>query len=53
VEFVVLTLWESMDAVRKFAGPKLENAVVEPEARAALTEFDKFVAHFEVIHRNE
>jgi uncharacterized protein YciI/heme-degrading monooxygenase HmoA len=53
VEFVVLTLWESMDAVRKFAGPKPENAVVEPEARAALTEFDKLVAHFDVIHRSE
>jgi uncharacterized protein len=53
VEFVVLTLWESMDAVRKFAAPKPEKAVVEPDARAALTEFDKFVAHFEVVHRSE
>jgi heme-degrading monooxygenase HmoA/uncharacterized protein YciI len=53
VEFVVLTLWESMDAVRKFAGPKPEKAVVEPDARAALTDFDKFVAHFEVLHRSE
>lgn len=53
VEFVVLTLWESMDAVRKFAGPKPENAVVEPEARGALTDFDELVAHFDVIHRSE
>ena len=53
VEFVVLTLWESMDAVRKFAGSKPENAVVEPEARAVLTDFDKFVAHFDVIHRSD
>jgi heme-degrading monooxygenase HmoA len=53
VEFVVLTLWESMDAVRKFAGPKPEKAVVEPDARAALTDFDELVAHFEVVHRSE
>lgn len=51
VEFVVLTLWDSMEAVRKFTGPKPEKAVVEPEARAALTDFDESVTHFEVVHR--
>jgi len=50
VEVVVLTLWESMEAVRTFAGVEPERAVVEPEARAALTEFDNFVTHFEIIH---
>jgi len=53
VEFVVLTLWESMDAVRKFAGPKPENAVVEPEARAVLADFDELVAHFEIVHHSD
>jgi hypothetical protein len=38
-----------MDAVRKFAGAKPENAVVEPEARAVLTDFDESVTHFEVV----
>jgi uncharacterized protein YciI/heme-degrading monooxygenase HmoA len=51
VEFVVLTLWTSMEAVRKFAGARPEKAVVEPEARAALTAFDESVTHFEVVHR--
>jgi len=50
VELVVLTLWESMEAVRTFAGVEPERAVVEPEARAALTDFDDFVTHFEIIH---
>ncbi len=53
VEFVVLTLWESMEAVRKFAGVRPERAVVEPEARAALTAFDEFVTHFEVVRRTD
>ena len=53
VELVVLTLWESMEAVRKFAGVEPEKAVVEPEARAILTSFDESVAHFEVVHRTE
>jgi uncharacterized protein YciI/heme-degrading monooxygenase HmoA len=51
VEFVVLTLWDSMDAIRKFAGAKAENAVVEPEARAVLIAFDESVTHFEVVQR--
>jgi uncharacterized protein len=51
VEFVVLTLWDSMDAIRKFAGAKPENAVVEPEARAVLIAFDESVTHFEVVQR--
>jgi heme-degrading monooxygenase HmoA len=50
VEFLALTLWESMEAVRQFAGEDIENAVVEPEARAVLAEFDTFARHYEVVH---
>jgi heme-degrading monooxygenase HmoA len=49
VEFLVLTLWDSMDAVRAFAGDQPELAVVEPEARAALLRFDHTVSHYEVL----
>jgi heme-degrading monooxygenase HmoA len=49
VEFLVLTLWESMDAVRAFAGEQPEVAVVEPEAQAALLRFDSTVSHYEVL----
>lgn len=49
VEIVVLTLWESMEAVRKFAGDEPEVAVVTAEARAILTRFDEQVAHYEVV----
>jgi uncharacterized protein len=49
VEFVVLTLWDSMAAVRKFAGPKPEKAVVAPQAQAMLSSFDDFVSHYEVV----
>jgi heme-degrading monooxygenase HmoA len=53
IEFVVFTLWDSMDAVRLFAGADADRAVVEPEAQAALTGFDEFVTHFEVVHAPE
>lgn len=49
IELVVLTLWESMEAVRRFAGPEPDKAVVEPEAQAVLTSFDECVTHFEVV----
>jgi heme-degrading monooxygenase HmoA len=49
IEFVVLTRWESMDAVRAFAGAQVERAVVEPGAVAALESFEAAVQHYEVI----
>jgi heme-degrading monooxygenase HmoA len=49
IEFLVLTRWQSMDAIRAFAGEEVESAVVEPEAAAALTGFDRTVQHYEVV----
>lgn len=46
---MVLTLWETMAAVRKFAGATPEKAIVEPAARAMLTSFDDVVTHFEIV----
>jgi len=40
-----LTLGESLDAVRRFAGMALDNAVVGPEARAILTNCGDPVTH--------
>jgi heme-degrading monooxygenase HmoA len=51
VELVVLTVWDSMEAIRRFAGPEPNKAVVEPEARAVLASFDEYVTHFEVADR--
>jgi heme-degrading monooxygenase HmoA len=48
VEFVVITLWDSLDAVRAFAGDDYEAAVVPPQARRLLSRFDEEVAHYEV-----
>jgi heme-degrading monooxygenase HmoA len=49
IEFLVLTRWDSMDAIRAFAGDEVENAVVEPQAAAALLSFDRTVQHYEVV----
>lgn len=48
IEFVVMTLWESMEAIRKFAGENPEIAVVAPTARVLFREYDAEVKHFEI-----
>jgi heme-degrading monooxygenase HmoA len=51
VEFVVVNLFASLDAVRAFAGPDYETAVFEPEARRLLSRAEPRALHFEVRHR--
>ena len=48
VEFVTLTYFDSMDAVRAFAGEDFEMAVVPQEARKLLARFDQRSMHYEV-----
>lgn len=49
VEIEVLTLWDSMAAIRRFAGRDAEKAVVEAEARAALERFERRVRHYRAV----
>ncbi len=49
VEFVVLTLFDSMDAVRAFAGEEPEVAVISPRAEELLSDFDRTAAHYEAV----
>jgi heme-degrading monooxygenase HmoA len=49
VEFVVLTRWASMEAIRAFAGADLEQAVVGAGAIATLTDCDRKVRHYKVL----
>ena len=48
VEFVTITLFDSIDAVRAFAGDDVEAAVVPPAARALLSHFDERSVHYEI-----
>jgi hypothetical protein len=48
VEFVTIMWFDSIDAVRSFAGPEYELAVVPSAARALLERFDSRSAHYEV-----
>lgn len=48
-EFLVLSEWTDMEAVKAFAGTNPNVAVVEPEAKALLADYDVQVRHFEVV----
>lgn len=50
-EFVTVMWFDSLDAVRVFAGPDHETAVVPPKARALLARFDERSRHYEVRER--
>lgn len=47
-EFLMFTLWDSMDAVEAFAGARPELAVFYPDDDRYLIERDELVSHFEV-----
>jgi heme-degrading monooxygenase HmoA len=49
VEFVTLTLFDSLEAVRAFAGDDHEAAVVPEAARRLLSRFDERSAHYELV----
>lgn len=48
-EFVSLTLFDSLDAVRAFAGERYESAVISDEAAAVLRDYDTTAQHFTVV----
>jgi heme-degrading monooxygenase HmoA len=48
-EFITLSLWESEDAIRAFAGDDIEAAVLYPEDERYLIGGSSTVAHYEVV----
>ena len=48
-DFIVISYWESLDAVKKFAGPDYQKAVIMPRDAEYLIEVEPGVAHYEVV----
>jgi len=48
VEFVTIMRFESLDAVKEFAGDDYEACVVPPSARKVLKRFDERSQHYEI-----
>ena len=48
-EFTIITLWDSYDAIRAFAGDDFEKAKYYPEDTKFLFDLDPYVKHYEVM----
>ncbi|MFZ0739246.1 MAG: hypothetical protein WCA98_05990 [Candidatus Acidiferrales bacterium] len=47
-DFLFCSLWDSLDAIRRFAGEKIEAAVYYPGDKDFLLELEPTVTHYEV-----
>jgi heme-degrading monooxygenase HmoA len=47
--FLLLTLWESEEAIKRFAGSNMEKAKYYPEDEQFLLELEPTVTHYEVM----
>jgi heme-degrading monooxygenase HmoA len=48
-EFLVVTEWESIEAIESFAGEAADVAVVPAVVQAMMVEYDRKARHYEVI----
>jgi heme-degrading monooxygenase HmoA len=51
-EFITVMWFDSIDAVKKFAGQNFEKAVVPDKAQKVLSHFDKTSQHYKVLVDN-
>lgn len=49
VEFMAVTLWDSIESIKGFSREDPDVAVVELEARVVLSQFDDFARHYDVV----
>lgn len=47
-EFLIVTVWESLDAIKQFAGDEPEVAVVPAAVQAMMVEYEKVVRHYAI-----
>jgi antibiotic biosynthesis monooxygenase (ABM) superfamily enzyme len=53
IEFMTVTRFDSLDAVREFAGDDYGRAVISDEAHRLLSQFDERVAIYELAFEDE
>lgn len=49
VEFLIVTTWASVEAIRAFAGASVETAVVPQKVHDMMVDYDRMVRHYEVV----
>ncbi|GAA0532896.1 heme-degrading monooxygenase HmoA [Rhizomicrobium palustre] len=49
IEFVIISRWDSMDAIHEYTGERADHAVLEKETREALARYDEKVKHYVLV----
>ena len=49
IEFLVVTVWKSLESISQFAGAQIDVAVVPDLVRSMMVEYDEHVLHFDVV----
>ena len=50
IEFLIITKWDSSEAIKQFAGENYETAVVPEIAQEMMIQYDKQVKHYEIVN---
>jgi len=50
-EFLIITEWDSVQAIKAFAGEDAEDAVVPAKVQEMMVEYDKRAIHYEIAHQ--
>jgi heme-degrading monooxygenase HmoA len=50
-EFLIITVWESIEAIKRFAGSTADIAVVPDVVQAMMIEYERTVSHYEVVEQ--
>lgn len=49
IEFLIITEWESLEAIKAFAGEEPLKAVVPGKVQVMMMEYDQEVRHYEIV----
>jgi heme-degrading monooxygenase HmoA len=49
VEVIVVSYWDSLDAVKGFTGEDINRAMIHPEGAALFADYDRSARHFEIV----
>ena len=50
VEFLIITVWDSIEAIQQFAGTNPDDAVVPLVVQKMMATYDRNVIHYEIDH---
>jgi heme-degrading monooxygenase HmoA len=53
VEFLIITEWKNFDAIKSFAGLKIDKAVVPKLVQDIMIQYDDTVSHYETYYKTK